>query len=82
MSCSFNSGQNLHQDSSDLVSCYQNDPQQKELVQDTENVRRSNRRYGKSQVLVFSPSLQQYLRLESCALWLATLAGAGIMQRE
>ena len=29
--------------------CQLNDPEQEELVQDTENVKRSNRGYGKSQ---------------------------------
>ena len=41
--------QNLLQKSSNLGFCYLNDPQQEESVQDTENVRRSNKTYGQSQ---------------------------------
>ena len=42
-------GQNLLQKPSNLGLCELNDPQQ-ELVRDTENVRRSNRTYGQSQL--------------------------------
>ena len=45
----FNSGQNLLQKPSNLGSCELNDPQQEELVQDTENLKHSNKGYGKSQ---------------------------------
>ena len=46
----FNSGRNLRQKPSNLGLCELNDPQQEELVQDADNVERSNRRYGKSQI--------------------------------
>ena len=45
-----NSGQNPGQKSSNVGAFYLNDPQQDELMQDTENIRRSNKIYGQSQV--------------------------------
>jgi len=45
-----NSGQNLLQKPSNLGFCELNDPQQEEFVQETENIKRSSKTYGKSQL--------------------------------
>jgi len=43
----FNSGQNLCQKSSELGFCYPNDPQQEELVKETDNAKDSEKAYEK-----------------------------------
>ncbi len=50
----FNSRQNLLQKSSNLGFCELNDLQREESVQDTENVKRSNQAYDKSQLTTLS----------------------------
>ena len=44
-----NSGQNPGQKSSNVGAFYLNDPQQEELMQDTDNITRNNKTHGKSQ---------------------------------
>ena len=54
LSSLLNSGQNLRQNSSNLGLCWLNDPQQQELVQETENAKRSNKGYGKFPIKIES----------------------------
>ncbi len=56
-----NSGPNPGQKSSNVGAFYLNDPQQEELMQDTENIRRSNKTYGQSLLDLLEQSRQSHL---------------------